>query len=103
MDENMYCLKHGRKEGTVCDQCGAELVSAMLTEQERGNPGCGCGTPGACYAVTMGPGGFQCATLSNPAIANVAGIRLGWRVNLDMNDLKAWCPKGILANSKKPA
>ena len=45
-------------------------------------------------------GGLQCALISNPAVAQTAGIRLGWRVNVDTADGKAWCPKGVLDNSK---
>lgn len=102
MDENMYCPIHGRKEGTTCDECGAELVSATLTDQEMGHLGCGSGTANACFALTFGPGGMQCASLSQPEVAQMAGIQLGWRVNVD-SDKKAWCPKGVLRNSKKPS
>lgn len=103
MDENMYCPEHGRKEGETCDECGAQLVSATLTQQEMGNPGCGSGTPNACFALTMGPGGMQCAQISQPSIAVVAGLQLGWRVNEDPDDGFAWCPKGVLNHSKKPS
>ena len=79
-----------------------EQKSASLTELEAGNPGCGMGTENACYALAMGPGGLQCALISNPGVARMAGITLGWRVNVDPMDHKAWCPKGVLDNSKKP-
>lgn len=73
----------------------------LLSEEEMGVKGCGRGTENACFALTMGPGGFQCGLLSNPELASFAGIRLGWRVNVDASDGKAWCPKGVLGNSKK--
>lgn len=104
MDENMYCPNgHGRKEGDNCDECGAQLVSATLTDQEMGHPGCGSGTPNACFALTLGPGGTQCALLSNSVVAQAAGIQLGWRVNFDPADELAWCAKGVLSHSKKPS
>lgn len=74
----------------------------ILTEEETGHPGCGSGTPNACFALTLSPGGFQCSMLSNPDIATYAGIQLGWRVNIDPNDGLTWCPKGVLDHSKKP-
>ncbi len=77
-----------------------ESENAILTQQQAGNQGCGMGTENACFALTMGPGGLQCALISNPDVAQMAGIRLGWRVNVDTADGKAWCPKGVLNNSK---
>lgn len=79
-----------------------ESENAILTQQQAGNPGCGMGTENACFALTMGPGGVQCALISNEAVAQMAGIRLGWRVNVDPTDGKVWCPKGVLNNSKLP-
>lgn len=77
-----------------------EKLKAGLTQEEAGNQGCGMGTENACFALTMGPDGLSCALISNPQVAQMAGIRLGWRVNVDSADGKAWCPKGVLDNSK---
>lgn len=76
----------------------------LLKAEEVGNPGCGAGTPNACFALALGPMGFECSMISNPLVAYRAGIQLGWRVNVDRKDKKrrAWCPKGVLKNSKKP-
>ncbi len=79
-----------------------EQQDASLTMEEAGHPGCGMGTPNACFALTMDPGGMQCARISNPTVAQRAGIELDWRVNVDPEDGLAWCPKGVLNNSKKP-
>ncbi len=76
--------------------------SAFLTLDEAGHPGCGMGTKQACFALVAGPGGLQCALISNPTVAQQAGIRLGWRVNVDPKDGLAWCPKQVLKNSKWP-
>ena len=75
----------------------------FLTEEEQGNPGCGKGTPNACFALTLGKSGMQCSMISKPSLAQMAGIQLGWRVNVDPTDNLAWCPKGVLRNSKWPA
>lgn len=61
---------------------------------------CGMGTENACFAITMGADGLQCALISNPNLAAIAGMKLGWRVNVDPSDGKACCPKGVLDNSK---
>lgn len=73
---------------------------ALLTIEQLGAHGCGQDTNSACFALAKGPGGMQCAILSNPQLAQIAGIRLGWRVNIDPTDRLAWCPKGQLKNSK---
>lgn len=78
-----------------------ETANAKLTmEEARNQQGCGMGTESACFSLVMGPGGLQCGLLANPQVAQMAGIRLGWRVNVDEADQKAWCPKGVLNNSK---
>ena len=81
---------------------GKTTVEGALTDAQMGDPGCGRGTENACFALIMGPDGFVCGLLANPAIANMAGIRLGWRVNVDPTDEKAWCPLEVLDNSKVP-
>ncbi len=76
--------------------------NGFLTDKEIWHPGCGAGTKGACFALSRGPDGWECLMLSNPEMAAMVGIRLGWRVNVDPEDGKAWCPKEALSNSKKP-
>jgi hypothetical protein len=74
----------------------------LLTNEQAFNPtGCGGGTEKACFALSAGPGGMQCLLITNPNIANIAGIKLGWRVNVDEEDNKAWCPLGVLNISKQ--
>ena len=73
-------------------------------DQAMSVTGCGVGTPKACFSLTMGHeshGEYQCALIVASAIAQVAGIKLGWRVNVDPTDQKAWCPLGVLKNSKQ--
>ena len=73
----------------------------LLTEAQATSPkGCGAGTANACFALTRGRNGFECSLISQPTIAQFTGIRLGWRVNKDENDNKAWCPLEVLDNSK---
>ncbi|MCL5431891.1 MAG: hypothetical protein M1484_02190 [Patescibacteria group bacterium] len=74
----------------------------LLTEKEVRHPGCGMGTENACFALSRNVDGWVCLLLANPNMAQMAGIKLGWRVNVDSIDEKAWCPKGVLDNSKKP-
>ena len=76
--------------------------NALLTQEEAGHPGCGVGTKNACFAVVVSPDGMECSMISRQAIAQTMGLRTGWRVNIDASDGKAWCPKGVLDNSKKP-
>lgn len=74
----------------------------LLTDEQAINPkGCGAGTGYACFALTRGGSGFECSMISQPTIAQFAGIRLGWRVNVDPTDNKAWCPLEVLNNSKQ--
>ncbi|OGM20655.1 hypothetical protein A2714_05730 [Candidatus Woesebacteria bacterium RIFCSPHIGHO2_01_FULL_38_9] len=74
----------------------------ILTDAEARSPqGCGAGTENACFALTMGQEGFACSLITNKQLAQHAGFRLGWRVNVDPTDEKAWCPLGVLNNSKK--
>ena len=74
----------------------------ILTNEQAFSPtGCGGGTKKACFALTAGPGGLQCSMITNKDVATVAGIQLGWRVNVDETDNKAWCPLGVLDNSKQ--
>ena len=75
---------------------------ASLTMEEAGDQGCGMGTENACYALTMTNKGLECLTIGYPPLALRAGLELSWRVNVDPEDGKVWCPKGILANSKNP-
>ena len=79
-----------------------ERKKGLLTQKQATGPkGCGAGTENACFALTEGPGGLQCSMITNPPLASVAGIQLGWRVNIDESDKKAWCPFEVLNNSKK--
>ena len=81
---------------------GKPKVEGALTEAQMGNPGCGFGTENACFALIAGPDGIVCGLLANPSIAQMAGMRLGWRVNVDPTDDQAWCPLEVLDNSKVP-
>lgn len=75
----------------------------VLTDEQATNPhGCGAGTPNACHALVKNSlfGPYRCAWLANTDVANMAGIQLSWRVNVDPEDNKAWCPLGVLKNSK---
>ena len=75
--------------------------NGLLTNEQVMNPkGCGAGTENACFALTSGPNGFECMRITKPDISGFVGISLGWRVNLDEVDGKAWCPLGVLNNSK---
>lgn len=79
-----------------------EQKDAKLTFEEAGDPGCGMGTEKACFALVLAVDELQCSKISSPGVAQAVGIKLGWRVNTDPADGKAWCPKGVLDNSKKP-
>lgn len=82
----------------------AEIPGHIPKDQAYSKTGCGAGTPNACFSLTVGPesrGEFQCALIVAQAVAGMAGINLGWRVNEDEADGKAWCPLGVLGNSKK--
>lgn len=88
-----------------------EVLSAILTDSEVGNPGCGVGTDTPCFALTQGgkEASWQCMGVliqQDPAewayMFNMTGIQLGWRANVDQSDDLAWCAKGVLGNSKKP-
>jgi hypothetical protein len=72
----------------------------LTYEQAMSPKGCGVGTKNACFALTMGKEGFVCSMIAEPNLAEMAGITLGWRVNIDEKDSKAWCPLGVLDNSK---
>lgn len=74
-----------------------------LGPKEIGPGGCGVGTRNACFALVAESAGMQCSMISAENMALTLGKRLGWRVNRDPKDGKAWCPKGVLANSKRPA
>ncbi|OGM12125.1 hypothetical protein A2Z22_03480 [Candidatus Woesebacteria bacterium RBG_16_34_12] len=73
----------------------------ITNEQAMDPKGCGAGTENACFALTFGESGFNCLLITNPQIAQMAGIRLGWRLNIDEEDKKVWCPLGVLNNSKQ--
>ncbi len=72
----------------------------LSTEQVFSCRGCGIGTRNACFAIARAPEGFVCLMINNPDLASQVGIALGWRVNVDETDNKAWCPLGVLKNSK---
>ena len=72
-----------------------------LTDEQAFSPqGCGAGTENACFPLTTGPDGFECLLVTNPQVAGTIGITRKWRVNVDESDQKAWCPLGVLDNSK---
>jgi hypothetical protein len=75
----------------------------LLTDEQAINPkGCGVGTENACFAVTHGPKGFECMFITNRELAQIAGEKLNWRVNVDKTDDDIrWCPLDILNYSKK--
>lgn len=74
----------------------------LLTEKQAFSPkGCCAGTANACFALIMGHKGMQCGLISNQNVNQMTGITLGWRVNVDESDGKAWYPLGVLGNSKK--
>lgn len=78
-------------------------TEAILTQEEFMSPqGCGAGTEGACYALSrQGAGEMICSIAAkDDATANMAGILLGWRMNIDPVDDRPWCPKGIIPGSK---
>lgn len=72
----------------------------LVPEQAQSPKGCGAGTKDACFSLTVGEEGFECSLVTDQEVANLAGIQLGWRVNVDPSDEKAWCPLGVLDNSK---
>ena len=75
----------------------------LTDEQANSSQGCGAGTPSACYALVKGPvcnGGFACGYIVNRTIAELSGLRQGWRVNVDPSYGKTWCPFGVFRNSK---
>jgi len=77
-----------------------EKPSTLSQEEAMSPQGCGAGTENACFALARSGEGFDCSLMSNPEIAGIFGIKLGWRVNKDPSDNKAWCPKGVLEESK---
>lgn len=77
-----------------------ERKNSLLTEEEAGDPGCGAGTSSACYALKSRPIGWECTKISDPDLAQIRGRIHFWKVNTDPADGKAWCPKGVLKNSK---
>jgi hypothetical protein len=79
--------------------------SPIIPREEALSPeGCGAGTENACFALSQnGDGEMECLLISNPQAANMAGIKLGWRLNIDPSDEKPWCPTGVLEDSKTPA
>lgn len=88
------------KEMEFDKQLSAKLTNANLKK-------CGIGTKNACFALSLGLKRMGCLMVKtqqgdNQAqqLMNIAGMRLGWRVNVDPADGKAWCPKGVLNNSK---
>ena len=79
----------------------AEQLDYLLTNDEFLSPqGCGAGTENACYALALGPEGTECMIASQSPALDMAGIRLGWRMNIDPTDQRPWCPKGLLPVSK---
>ncbi len=82
-----------------------QQLSANLTDADLKK--CGIGTENACFALSLGSEGMECLMVKSQQgddrasqLINMAGIRLGWRVNVDQTDELAWCPKGVLNNSK---
>lgn len=78
--------------------------SPVVPKEEAFSPqGCGGGTENACFALSLnGNGAMECMLVSEPQVAEMAGIRMGWRLNTDPSDGKPWCPTGVLEDSKKP-
>lgn len=83
----------------------AQQLSGKLSNADLKK--CGIGTENACFALTAGSEGMECSGVgaqqgdeNKAAIFYTAGKRLKWRVNVDETDQKAWCPKGVLNNSK---
>lgn len=82
--------------------------NAVLRDREVGHPGCGAGTENACFALTRGGEGWFClgkvaetGDVEAIEMFQMVGIQLGWRVNIDETDRLAWCPLGVLNNSKR--
>lgn len=80
-------------------------LSAKFTDADLKK--CGIGTKNACFALSLRPEGMECLMVKTQQgdnraqqLMSMAGIQLGWRVNVDETDQKAWCPKGVLNNSK---
>lgn len=81
----------------------AEKSSVIPRDEAFSPQGCGAGTENACFALKLnGDGEMECMFMSDPDVAEMAGIRLGWRLNIDPSDQKPWCPKGVLEDSKQP-
>jgi hypothetical protein len=81
-----------------------EKPSIIASADALSPQGCGAGTENACFALTLSGGGqMECALMMpDKSLANEAGIRLGWRLNIDPSDDRVWCPKGVLEDSKQP-
>lgn len=93
-----FSVKNLKKRGGDKDM--SKEHGQLTNEQAMSSKGCGVGTEKACFALTAGAEGFECSMITNPQVAQMAGISLGWRVNIDEKDQKAWCPLGVLKNSK---
>lgn len=80
----------------------ANETGKLLTMQAMSVHGCAGGNKDrSCYALTMGREGFECMKIVAPAMAEIAGMLIGRRVNTDPVDNVVWCPTGILENSKQ--
>jgi len=77
-----------------------EYDKILFQKQAISEKGCGVGIEKACFALTRAAEGYVCGLVDAPKVAGMAGMGLGWRVNEDESDGKAWCPLGILGNSK---
>ena len=79
-----------------------EKLSKITIEDALSPQGCGGGTENACFAMSIGgPDGFECLLAGeDKGEANMAGIMLGWRMNIDPADQTPWCPKGVINGSK---
>ena len=77
-------------------------ISPIIDHDEAfSEQGCGAGTENACFALNRNAAGeMECMMLKEGRSADMAGIVLGWRVNVDFSDGQTWCPKGVLGSSK---
>ena len=79
-----------------------EKKPGKLTREQAFSPtGCGGGTEKACFALAGHRGTEECSLVTSPKAAAWAGLQLGWRANIDETDQKAWCPLGVLKDSKQ--
>ncbi len=79
----------------------AEIDPTLALGECMSPQGCGMGTENACFALTSGETGMNCMYLTRDENLSMTGILLSWRMNIDPVDGLPWCPRGVIATSKK--